>query len=251
MTTDHDETTRPATAGHHDPAATTPLPADPLTAGGPPDQTTADQTTSDQTTEDQTTTAPSTGWRVVDIVVAAVLGLAIGLLFWGWNYVGGSLFGALDALTPGIGGLAVGIWLVGGVLGGLVIRKPGAALLVEVVAATVSALIGNQWGWTTVISGLFQGFGAELVFLAVLYRRFTLPIAVAAGAAAGLGAWVNEFLFFGNRAKSAAFNTIYLVCLLISGAVLAGVVGWFLTTALAASGALHRFAAGRASRELV
>ncbi len=80
----------------------------------------------------------------------------------------------MDAVTPGLGGIAVGIWLLGGVVGGLIIRKPGAALLVELIAAIVSALIGNVWGITTIFSGLAQGLGAELIFLAFLYLRFTL-----------------------------------------------------------------------------
>jgi energy-coupling factor transport system substrate-specific component len=74
-------------------------------------------------TEAATTSASrNLRWRVVDIVVAAVLGVAIGLVFWAWNVVGGAWFGAADALTPGLGGIAVGIWLIGGVFGGLVIR---------------------------------------------------------------------------------------------------------------------------------
>ncbi|MGJ6979876.1 ECF transporter S component [Aestuariimicrobium soli] len=200
---------------------------------------------------DETTPLDRSGWRVVDIVVAAVIGVAIGFIFWIWNSVGGALFGTLDALTPGVGGLVVGPWLLGGVIGGLIIRRPGAALLVEVVAATVSAAIGNQWGWSTLASGAMQGLGAELVFLAVLYRRFTLPVAMLAGAGAAVGAWVNEFAFFGNRAKSAIFNLTYLGCLVVSGAVLAGVLGWALTKALAASGALSRFAVGREQRARV
>lgn len=190
------------------------------------------------------------GWRVVDIVVAAVIGVAIGLLFWLWNTIGGAWFGAMDALTPGLGGIAVGIWLIGGVIGGLVIRKPGAALLVEVIAAIVSMLIGNMWGVGTLISGLAQGLGAELVFLLFLYRRFTLPVAMLAGAGAALGAWVNE-LFYGsspNILKTVEFNAIYLGTVVVSGAVLAGVVGWLLVRALAATGALSRFAAGREAR---
>lgn len=186
-------------------------------------------------------------WRVVDIVVAAVLGVAVGLLFWGWNVVGGAWFGAADALTPGLGGIAVGIWLIGGVIGGLVIRKPGAALVVEVVAAIVSMLIGNVWGVSTVLSGLVQGLGAELIFAVFLYRRFGLGVAALAGVGAGVAAWVFE-LFYGsspNILKSLEFNTIYLVCVAVSGAILAGVVGWLLVRALAKTGALSRFAAGR------
>lgn len=205
-------------------------------------------------TSTRTPRATSTGssaspwrWRVVDIVVAAVLGVAIGLLFWGWNVVGGAWFGAADALTPGLGGIAVGIWLIGGVIGGLVIRKPGAALVVEVVAAIVSMLIGNVWGVSTVLSGLVQGLGAELVFALFLYRRFGLGVAALAGVGAAVAAWIFE-LFYGsspNILKSLEFNTIYLVCVAVSGAILAGIVGWLLVRALAKTGALSRFAAGR------
>ncbi|WP_448712611.1 ECF transporter S component [Microbacterium profundi] len=205
-------------------------------------------------TSTRTPNATSTGtganpwrWRVVDIVVAAVLGVAVGLLFWGWNVVGGAWFGAADAVTPGLGGVAVGIWLIGGVIGGLVIRKPGAALVVEVVAAIVSMLIGNVWGVSTVLSGLVQGLGAELIFALFLYRRFGLGVAALAGVGAGVAAWVFE-LFYGsspNILKSLEFNTIYLVCVAVSGAILAGVVGWLLVRALAKTGALSRFAAGR------
>lgn len=186
-------------------------------------------------------------WRVVDIVVAAVLGVAIGLVFWGWNTIGYAWFGAADALTPGLGGIAVGIWLLGGVVGGLVIRKPGAALVVELVAAIVSMLIGNVWGISTVLSGLVQGLGAELIFALFLYRRFGIVVAALAGMGAAAAAWIFE-LFYGsspNILKSFEFNSIYLVCVAVSGALLAGVVGWLLVRALAVTGALNRFAAGR------
>lgn len=196
-----------------------------------------------------TTTTPTAtrSWRVVDIVVAAVLGVAVGIIFVGWNYIGGAGYEIFNALTPGLGGLVAGIWLLGGVLGGLVIRKPGAALMVELVAAVASALVGNVWGVTTLYSGFAQGLGAELVFLALSYRRWGATAAMLAGAGAGAGAWLLELLM-GNLAKGAAFNTIYLVALLISGAVLAGLVGWALTKALAATGALSRFESGRTAR---
>lgn len=196
------------------------------------------------------TTVSRFRWRVVDIVVASVLGVALGLIFWAWNTVGYAWFTAMDGLTPGLGGIAVGIWLLGGVVGGLVIRKPGAALLVEVVAAIVSMLIGNVWGVSTLLSGIAQGVGAELIFLLFFYRRFTLPVAVLAGMGAAAGAWLFE-LFYGsspNILKTLEFNLIYLGALLVSGAALAGVVGWLLVRALAATGALSRFAAGRESR---
>lgn len=190
-------------------------------------------------------------WRVVDIVVAAVLGVACGLIFWVWNSIGYAWYSAADALTPGFGGVATGVWFLGGVLGGLIIRKPGAAVFVEVIAALVSALIGNQWGIETLFSGLAQGLGAELVLLAFAYRRFGPGVAMLAGAAAGVGAWLLELVISANYAKGVVFNVIYLVTCSLSGIVLAGLLAFVLVRALAATGALDRFAAGREQQQLV
>ncbi|MDQ2660356.1 MAG: ECF transporter S component [Actinomycetota bacterium] len=190
-------------------------------------------------------------WRVVDIVVASVIGVATGLVFLFWNNVGYAWFSAADAVTPGLGGVAVGIWLIGGVLGGLIIRKPGAALYVELLAAIVSALIGNQWGIETIYAGLAQGLGAEVVFAAFGYRRFGVLQAALAGAAAGAAAWTLELFTSANLQKSAEFLGLYFAAVVISGAVLAGILGWVVVRALAATGALHRFAVGRDVTERV
>ena len=186
-------------------------------------------------------------WRVLDIVVAAVLAVATGLIFLMWNIVGGAGLEVIGALIPGLGGLVVGIWLLGGVLGGLIIRKPGAAFAVELLAACFSAALGSQWGISTIYQGLAQGLGAELIFALFLYKRWNLPIVMLAGAGAGIGAWILEF-GMGNAAKSIEFNIVYAVTLFISGAVLAGIVGWYLVKALAATGVLDRFEAGRQAR---
>lgn len=187
-------------------------------------------------------------WRVVDVVVAATLGVACGIAFIIWNTVGYAWFSALDALTPGFGGLAVGIWLIGGVIGALVIRKPGAAIMVETVAASVSAAVGSQWGIETLYSGLAQGLGVELVILAFRYRRFSLPVSCLAGVGAAIGAFVLELFTSPNLAKSLEFNLIYLTCLVVSGALLAGMLGHYVVQALAKTGALDRFPAGREER---
>lgn len=186
-------------------------------------------------------------WRVVDMVTAAILGVATGIIFLVWNQVGGAAYTVVDALTPGVGGLVAGIWYLGGVLGGLVIRKPGAAVFVEVLAAVVSMALGSQWGVSTIYSGLAQGLGAEIIFLVFAYRRFNLPVAILSGIGAGLGAWVFEG-FYGNFAKGLTYNLIYLGAQVVTGIVLAGLVGGLLVRGLAQTGALDRFAAGREIR---
>ena len=199
---------------------------------------------------DNVASAPRLNWRVVDMVTTAILGVACGLLFLIWNQVGGLGYDVLDAVTPGFGGLITGIWLIGGPFGGLIVRKPGAAILVEVIAASVSAALGSQWGISTLYSGLAQGLGAEIIFALFVYRRFSLTIAALSGAGAGVGAWILEFLAFGNMAKSFGFNITYFITLIISGAI-AGLLAWLLVRGLAQTGALDRFAAGREVRTRV
>ncbi|MDH6198368.1 energy-coupling factor transport system substrate-specific component [Mycobacterium frederiksbergense] len=183
-------------------------------------------------------------WRVVDIVVASVLATAAGLVFVLWNIASNPISAPLSALLPGLQALLAGGWLFAGVLTALVIRKPGAALYGELVAATVSALVGNQWGALTLESGLVQGFGAELVFAVFLYRRWGLPVALLAGAVAGLALAINDLiLWYPGSADS--FAAIYTVCAIASGATIAGLLSWFAVRGLARTGALSRFGSGR------
>ncbi len=190
-------------------------------------------------------TSPKLRWRVVDIVTAAVLGAALGIVFLIWNQVGFAAFTALDAFTPGIGGIVAGVWLMGGPLGMLIIRKPGAGIFVETLAAVVSMALGSQWGAETLVAGLLQGAAAELAFALFRYRKYNLPIAALSGGLAAVAAMVLEGVTHGNFAKSFTFNAIYWSTSIISGIVIAGVGSYYLTQALARTGALNRFAAGR------
>jgi len=184
-------------------------------------------------------------WRVVDIVVASVIGVAAGLIFWIWNLFYAPVTAPLEVVAPGAQALLYGVWLFAGVLGGLIIRKPGAALYTELVAAIVSALVGTQWGGAlTILSGLAQGLGAEIVFALFLYGNYRAYVAVLAGAGAGLGMAVNDLITW-YPAMDFSFKAIYGVSAVISGALIAGLLSWLLARALARTGALSRFAAGR------
>lgn len=188
-------------------------------------------------------------WRVVDLVVASVLGVAGGLLFAVWNVaVWPAASGAL-AFFPPASALLVGVWLLPAVLGGLVIRKPGAATYTEVVAAVVSAFIGNQWGFATVWYGLVEGLGAEVVLALLLYRRFGLPTAVLSGIGAGVAVGLMDTLL-SYPEFSAAWKLTYIGFAMVSGAVIAGVGGWWLTRSLAATGALSPLASGRSAERV-
>jgi energy-coupling factor transport system permease protein len=186
-------------------------------------------------------------WRVVDIVIASVIGVAAGVVFWLWGLAWPGLDLALS-FTPGLSGLLAGGWLFAGVLGGLVVRKPGAALYTEIVAATVSMALGTQWAFETFIWGVVEGIGAELGFAILLYANWRLLGALTSGFLAGLSTAILDTNFSSVAALSDQARAVYFVSAIVSGIVLAGLVSWLIVRALAATGALDRFAAGREAR---
>lgn len=188
-------------------------------------------------------------WRVVDIVVASVLGVVGGLVFALWNAAAWVPVSNALAFFPPASGVLVGVWLLPAVLGGLIIRKPGAAVYTELVAATLSALIGNQWGFATVWYGLLEGLGAEVVFALLLFRRWGLGAALAAGAGAGVVVGLLDSILY-YPAFSTSYKAIYVALTVVSGIVVAGLGSWALTRALAKTGVLAPLASGREARRI-
>ncbi len=180
--------------------------------------------------------AQQTRWRTVDIVVVAVLAVAFGGVFWAWGFVW-TWLGGLGAPAES---LITGVWLLPAVIAPLVVRKPGAALFAELVAALVSAVLGSPWGMDTILSGLLQGAGAEIVFGFTLYRSWGPITAALAGLGAGIGEAMHDLtvnypgLDVTTRAAIGAAE-------IASAVVIAGIGGWLLVRALRQTGALEAF----------
>ena len=201
----------------------------------------------------QTLTTGKYSWRVVDIVVAALIAVAGGVIFWAWSQGSNLVSVPLNAVYPPLTGLYAGGWMIPAVLGMLIIRKPGAALFCETVAATGELIMGSQYGASVLFSGFVQGLGAELVFAAFLYKRFNLPASLLAGAGAGLFCGLNDsFLPWGwNIAYETGDKLAYIIFCAVSGAVIAGVLSWLATRGLAKTGVLGSFASRKAASEPV
>ena len=193
------------------------------------------------------TTVPS-GWRVVDIVVAAVVAVAFGAAFLAWNALAVATVPAFAALPPAQA-ILNGLWLLPGVLVGLIVRRPGAAFFGGLVSAVVSVLLGSVYGADALVSGAIQGAGAELGFAIGLYRRWTLPFAALAGALAGLAATLHDVLVYYPDADATVW-LVYGVASVLSGALVAGGGAWLLLRTLVSTGVLRDFAAGREQREV-
>ena len=187
-------------------------------------------------------------WRTVDIVLGAALAVAFGAVFQAWNLLWTAVSPAFVGVPP-LQGFMYGVWLLPAVLVPLVIRRPGAALLGEGMAAVASALFGAPWGLLTIVYGLMQGGAAELVFAMGLYRRWGIGIALLAGAAAGAAAVLLDLVVY-YPSWAANYQVLYAALVIPSAAIVAGVGGWLLVRALARTGVLGAFAVGREQPEV-
>jgi energy-coupling factor transport system substrate-specific component len=178
-------------------------------------------------------------WRLIDIVVAAVIGVVAGVIF----FAGDLLYAPLSAIlgvTPGLEGLTAGFWLFGPVLGGLIVRKPGAAIFVSLVGAIVEVALGSTWGTMNLWVGLIQGLGAEIGFALFAYASSRLITALVAGAFAGVAnAAVCLVIYYAG--STFEVYAIYTVAAVASGIVLAGLLGWLVARGLVKTGAVNRF----------
>ncbi len=151
--------------------------------------------------------APPT-WRTRDIVVTAVIAVAFGVAFVAF----GVAWSGLKVLGPAQN-LLYAVWLMPAIVAAVIVRKPGAALFAEMVAAGLSTLLGSQWGPDTLLSGFVQGAAAEMVFAFTLYRFWSWPVLAAASLASAAAAWVHDWVVY--------YPTYALDAILVIGAFMA------------------------------
>ena len=183
-------------------------------------------------------------WRVVDLVTATAIAAASGLVFWMWDFICTAPLTLFGAVTPGFEGILNAFWLFAGPLAAIIIRKPGAALYAETVAAMLELLLGNQWGaGGSLVVGIMQGVGAELGFALLAYRVWKLASTMLSGALAGLGCGI--YYWITNPGWGVLRASVYLATSVVSGALIAGGLSWVLYRMLMKTGALDHFASGR------
>lgn len=188
---------------------------------------------------------PLMRWRAIDLISAAMIAVAFGVVFWAFDTFVYPAVTLVASGFPPAGELALGVWLIPAVLGALIVRRPGAAVLTEMIAANIELLLGNQWGVGVLLSGFLQGVGVEIVFAILLWRSFGLTAAIGGGMlSAALEIACYEWWAY-VPSYSWPWKLVYLVAGIVSGGVIAGAGGWALTRALARSGALNAFPAGQ------
>ncbi|MEC1678484.1 ECF transporter S component [Bacillus mojavensis] len=181
-------------------------------------------------------------WKVKEIVIMSVISIVFAIVYLVFTHFGNVLAGMFGpiAYEP-----IYGIWFIVSVIAAYIIRKPGAALVSEVIAALVECLLGNPSGPMVIVIGVVQGLGAEAVFLATRWKAYSLPVLLLAGMGSSVASFIYDLFVSGYAAYSPGYLLIMLVIRLVSGAVLAGLLGKAVSDSLAYTGVLNGMGLGK------
>ncbi|GAG63000.1 unnamed protein product, partial [marine sediment metagenome] len=177
-------------------------------------------------------------WRTRDIIMIATIGVIFGYLFTFWNMLW-EVLKPLFLFFPPARHIIYGFWLIPAVLASYIVRKPGAGLIAEFIAAFVSLPV-SKWGLDVLSSGLIQGIGAEIIFGLTLWKNYKIPVLMLAGAASAFAAWVHDWIMWYGGTEPHILVAM-LVFIIISGIFLTGLGSKYLGDALKATGVLSGF----------
>jgi energy-coupling factor transport system permease protein len=183
-----------------------------------------------------TTSEPSSfAWTQREILIVAVLGAVFGVLYLGWVQV---WLVAQAFFGPVTMDVVMGFWFIVSIIAAAIIRKPGAALFSEMLAAGIQILLGSPAGLLLLLTGFVQGAGAEAVFAATRWKRYTLPVLIAAGVGAAVFSFIYTWIRFNYGALAPGLLVLMFTLRCLSGALLAGVLGHLIVEALYKTGVL-------------
>ena len=177
----------------------------------------------------------SNSWTLREILIVAFLGAVFGVLYLAWVQVWLITQAMFGPVTMDV---VMGFWFIVSIIAAAIIRKPGAALLSEVLAAVVQVLLGSPAGLLLIVTGLVQGAGAEAVFAATRWKNYRLPVLMAAGVGAAVASFIYTWIRFDYGALAPGLLIAMFVLRCLSGALLGGLLGHWVTQALYRTGVL-------------
>ncbi|SDO56516.1 ECF transporter S component [Alkalicoccus daliensis] len=186
-------------------------------------------------------------WKLKEIVLMSILGVVFAFIYLGFFLFGQTLRNFLIpfGLAPFAYEFIFGIWFIVSIIAAYIIRKRGAAFWSELIAGTVQVLVGSPAGPMLIISAAIQGLGAEAVFAATKWKNYTLPVLVAAGMSAAVFSYAWGWFNSGLAALAPGLIIATLLVRIVSGALLAGVLGKWIGDQLAKTGVLRGYALGK------
>lgn len=192
-------------------------------------------------------------WKLKDVILMAIFGVVFAAVYMA-VFSGGLVLST--ALTPmGLAPfgfeLIYGVWFMAATLAAYIIRKPGAALICEVLAASLELLMGNSGGLTVVLTGIIQGLGAELVFLAFGYKRWNYLSMCLAGIGSAMVIFLYELYYLQYYLLAPGLLAAQLGVRFASAALFSGVLCKLAGDGLAKTGVVRSYAIGAQYKQAV
>ena len=194
----------------------------------------------------------NTEWKLQDIILSSILGAFFAAICLGTVLI---LIGpAIPVFAViGLGGLefevAFGIFLFSSTFAPYIMQKPGVATIVGFLTGFIQVLLGSPYAATVWLSGLVQGFGAEIGFALFGYKKWSLLSILVAST----GATIASFILAWQRDiwVGLAFEIVALrfVIRWISALIISGVLSKYLADRLAKAGVLKSYPLGEAAHE--
>lgn len=185
-------------------------------------------------------------WELKDVIMMAILGVVFAAVYLAVFQGGLALSTALTPLGLSAFGFEIiyGVWFMAATLAAYIIRKPGVALITELLAAAVELLMGNSGGLTVVLTGLIQGAGAELAFALFRYKKWNLLSMSLAGILSALFIFCYELYYLNYIALAPALLAAQLAVRFVSAVVFSGVICKLAGDGLAKTGVVKSYAIG-------
>jgi len=173
-----------------------------------------------------------------EIVLTLVLAVALGVAFWGWTFVYELAKPVLKIF--GLGYLTAGFWILASVLVPNIVRKPGVALVASLMAAFVESLL-THWGLMSLMWGLVQGLGAEIIFFLFSYKRWNLVILSMAAILSSTFSYALDAFLYDYKSLPFSLNLTQWGSFVDSSVFLAGLTAYLLSERLLKLGVLDQF----------
>ncbi|EPV44201.1 ABC transporter permease, partial [Streptococcus agalactiae GB00897] len=145
-----------------------------------------------------------------------LLAVVLGVVYFGAGYIS-------NAFVPFVGPIAheviYGIWFVAGPMALYILRKPGTAIVAELLAALIEVLIGSIYGPSVLVIGTLQGLGSELGFTLFRYHNYKLPAFILSAILTSIFSFAWSFYANGLSAFSFSYNILMLIVRTVSSII--------------------------------
>lgn len=185
-------------------------------------------------------------WKLKDIIMVAFLSIVFAVIYLAAVYLASFLSTALTpfGLAPLGNEFIFGVWFMAATFAAYIIRKPGVAIITEMLAALIEVLLGNMYGPIVLVAGAIQGLGAEAVFAATGYKKYNMTTMCLASTGCCITSFIWGFFRSGFMELSPMLLIVMFAIRLVSSILLSGVLMKKTADQLSKTGLLRSYSIG-------